>query len=25
LGNMVHLEERAQAHERIGGVMPFHL
>jgi Right handed beta helix region len=25
LGNMVHLEEPAQAHERIGGVMPFHL
>jgi Protein of unknown function (DUF1565) len=24
LGNVVHLEEPAQAHERIGGVMPFH-
>jgi hypothetical protein len=24
LGNVVHLEEPAQAHERVGGVMPFH-
>jgi hypothetical protein len=24
LGNMVHLEDSTQAHERIGGVMPFH-
>ena len=24
LGNMVRLEEPAQAHERVGGVMPFH-
>jgi hypothetical protein len=24
LSNMVHLEDPAQAHERIGGVMPFH-
>jgi hypothetical protein len=23
LGNVVHLEEPAQAHERLGGVMPF--
>jgi hypothetical protein len=25
LGNAVHLEEPAQAHERLGGVMPFHM
>jgi Right handed beta helix region len=24
LGNVVHLEEPAQAHKRVGGVMPFH-
>jgi hypothetical protein len=25
LGNRAHLEEPAQAHERVGGVVPFHL